>query len=454
MSGRLRAINPIVAGALLAAIMLGLLAAAAPKVALALALMIPLLALVVVDLAAGLAILVVVGFIAILPTSGYLSVDKVVGLVLVMGWLALAATRPGALRFFGEHPQLTWVLVAFLAWNAISISWAIDPATGLGSLIRYLLNILVVPIAYAAVRTRRDLALIVGAVVIGAIIAALFALARPPDPTLVNDARSTGTIGDPNEFAAALLVGLSLGVGLALARGWPLALRAAGVLAVPLSIFGIFLSLSRGGLVGLICVLLAAVAFGGRWRPQAIVLACGLAILGFVYFTAIAPLPARERVTMVQGGSGRIDLWTVGWRMAEAQPLRGVGVGNFQAASPNFVLRPGTIQRADLIFSDAPKVAHNSYLEVLAETGVPGLVLFLAIIGACLSCALKAARIWRSRGDIAMEAVARGVLVGTIGLLVADFFITGNYEKLLWIALALATALLALARQEQVEQPL
>lgn len=451
MSSRVRDVNLVVPLALLLALVLGLLAAAAPTIAIALALMIPLLALILSDLAAGLAVLIVVGFVAILPTSGSLSVDKAVGLVLVLGWLALLTTREGGLRFFRDHPQLTWVIVAFLVWNAISLTWAIDTSQGGGSLLRYLPNILLIPIAYAAVRTRRDLALVVGAVVVGAIIAALFALANPPDPATVSDAgRSTGTIGDANEFAAALLVGLSLGVGLALARGWPMRLRLAGAVAIPLCVFGIFLSLSRGGLVGLVCVLLAATVFGGRWRRTAAVAAALFAVVGVVYFTMLAPLPARERVTTVQGGTGRVDLWTVGWRMAQEHPFRGVGVGNYQAAAPDYVLEPGITQRADLIFSDAPKVAHNTYLEVLAESGIPGLVLFLGMIATCLWCALSAARIWGRRGDVAMEAVARSLLVGTIGLLVADFFISGNYATLLWIILALDAALLALARREEV----
>ena len=69
-----------------------------------------------------------------------------------------------------------------------------------------------------------------------------------------------------------------------------------------------------------------------------------------IYFSLFAALPARERVTDLSGGTGRTDLWTVGWRMVQDRPLLGVGVGNFQNASIHYLLRPGAIQRDDLIF--------------------------------------------------------------------------------------------------------
>ncbi len=47
-----------------------------------------------------------------------------------------------------------------------------------------------------------------------------------------------------------------------------------------------------------------------------------------------------------------------------------------------------------------------------------------------------------------MEALARAVLLGLIGMLVADFFISQMYSKLLWVLLALGPAMLAIARRE------
>lgn len=176
-----------------------------------------------------------------------------------------------------------------------------------------------------------------------------------------------------------------------------------------------------------------------------------LALGGALYFTALAPLPARERISSANGGTGRSDLWKVGLRMVRANPVGGVGVGNFQAVSPDYTLQPGTITRADLIFSAAPKVTHNTYLEITAEMGIPGLLLFLSVIWSSLACALKAARIWSARGQPTMEALARGVVLGLLGMLVADFFISDMYTKLLWVMIAIGPAMLGIARSEGAE---
>jgi O-antigen ligase len=123
-------------------------------------------------------------------------------------------------------------------------------------------------------------------------------------------------------------------------------------------------------------------------------------------------------------------------------------VGNFQLVAADYVIQPGALVRAELIFSAAPKVTHNTYLEVMDEMGIPGFLLFVAIVLGCLSCVLRAARIWSERGDVGMEALARSVLLALIGMLVADFFISQSYDKLLWTMLALGPAILALARRE------
>ena len=88
---------------------------------------------------------------------------------------------------------------------------------------------------------------------------------------------------------------------------------------------------------------------------------------------------------------------------------------------------------------------HNSYLQVLAELGAIGLAAFLTVIGRSLLLALRAARTFGRSGDY--EAVlSRGFLVGTIAMLIAYFFATNQYEKQLWLLLAIGPALLSVAR--------
>jgi putative inorganic carbon (hco3(-)) transporter len=428
---------------------LGVVAAIGPAIAIGVAAALVFAYIVFADFAAGFAILAFLSFLEILPTSGSLSPAKGAGLLLAVAWLARLSLRERDERdFFGDHPELTWMMIAFLGWGAITLLWATQTGPGITALSRYLPNLLLLPIAYAALRGRRDAKLVLAVIVAGAVLAAGFGILKPPEASIATEGRATGTIGDPNELAAALLVGLALAAGFALGRGrWPL-LRLGALLAIPLCAAGIFLSLSRGGLIALAAVLVAGTMLAGRWRLAMTAVLVAVALGGVVYFTQIASLPARERITTSNGGSGRSDLWTVGLRMVRAHPVSGVGVGNFPVVSRNYVLQPGTLLRSDLIFSSEPKIAHNTYLQIAAETGVPGLLLFLGIVLACLSCTLRAARLWARRHDRVMEALARSLLLALIGMLVADFFISQMYSKLLWVGLALAPAMLAVARDE------
>jgi O-antigen ligase len=452
MSARARRFPLLQSSILTTAAILGVLAAVQPLIAIGLAGAIVLVFVVFTDLAMGFAVLAFLSFLDILPTSGSLSLAKGAGLLLALAWLArFSMSARGEHDFFAAHSHLAWVMIAFVGWAALTLVWAPQTSPGITALSRYVPNMLLLPIAYTALRRQRDLKLVLAAIVLGAIIAAGFGIVQPRDPSAIESTRATGTIGDPNELAAALLVGLALGAGFALARGRSPVLRLGGLLAIPLCAAGIFLSLSRGGLVALGALLVVGTVSAGRWRMAVTAILVAVVAGGALYFTQVASLPARERVLTANGGSGRSDLWTVGLRIVQAHPLGGVGVGNFQTASPNYVLRPGAIKRADLIFSPAPKVAHNTYLQVLAEMGVPGLLLFLAVILVCLYCALRAARIWEQRREVTVEALARAVFLALIGMLVADFFISQMYSKLFWALLALGPAMLAIARSETTD---
>ena len=208
---------------------------------------------------------------------------------------------------------------------------------------------------------------------------------------------------------------------------------------------GIFLSLSRGGLVALAFALVARDLRGGRrWRLQALALVVVVAVGAFAYFGFYADSTAVNRVTSFGSGTGRTDIWTVGWRMVQAHPVLGVGVGNYRTSSVHYLLQPGALQRDEFIV-DTPKVAHNTYLQVLAELGIVGAVLFISIIGFSLLCILRAARIFERLGDRTMELMSRALLVALSGVLAADFFISEEFSKQLWLLLGLGPAVLGIA---------
>ena len=87
-------------------------------------------------------------------------------------------------------------------------------------------------------------------------------------------------------------------------------------------------------------------------------------------------------------------------------------------------------------------MTHNVYLQQLAETGVVGLALLLAIIAACLRSGRACGPALGRAGDARARPLARSSLVAMIGFLTASLFISDSTDKRLWILLALGPTLL------------
>jgi O-antigen ligase len=432
------------AGVLGLGLVIGLLAGLNPMLALGAAFGVAFVGIALANLTAGLCVFAVLTFVdSVLPASGALSAPRLMGMLLLISWLAHLTTDEGSRRRLFEHPAFLYVLTLFVLWVTLSITWAEDSAPVIDAAFRYLPNALLFPITYWAIRTRDDALWLIGAFVIGTLISAAYGLvSAPADPDSLD--RLTGAAGNANETAAALGAGAALAAALALALKEP-ALRLAAAFILPLCVYSMFLTLSRGALVALAAMLVTAVLIAGRRRGAAITAAALAAFACVGYFLVLAPPEARDRVFESDGGAGRSDIWRVGWRMVEAEPLTGVGAGNFSISSVHYLLEPGAIVRDEYIV-DTPKVAHNMYLEILAELGVVGLALFLGILAYALYCALAAIRRFTASGDKQMEYVSRALFVALIGLLVSDFFGSRQFSKQLWLLMSIAPALLAIAR--------
>jgi putative inorganic carbon (hco3(-)) transporter len=261
---------------------------------------------------------------------------------------------------------------------------------------------------------------------------------------------------DPSELSAALTAGLALSVGVFVLYRESPPIRVLAVITAIFALTAIWLTGSRGGLVALAAALIAAVILSGRWRAPVVAVAGAFAALTFFYFATVAPTEIRERITAPTQGQERIEegrttIWQVAWRAFEANPVEGVGTGNFPIVSREYLLEPGVLARSDEIIGETPKVVHNIYLEVAAEMGAVGFVLFILVLGAGVGSMFVAARGFGRAGDARMQAVCVCLMVGVIGILAADMFVSDQYSKQLWLLLALGPAVLQMARTAEAE---
>jgi putative inorganic carbon (hco3(-)) transporter len=208
----------------------------------------------------------------------------------------------------------------------------------------------------------------------------------------------------------------------------------------------VFFTRSRGGFLGL-CVVALLLGLRSKYKLTGLV-AAPLAIL---LVLAIAPGVVTERIGTIQGAreqdqsaQQRLRVWGYSLEIMRDYPVTGVGARNLLEIYGRY----GDPEDA--------RVAHNSFLQLGVDAGVPALLLFLLLIG------LSYFRLWRTRGILRQRApdspligYTHGMQVALLGFMVSGFFVSRYDLELVYQVAALATAMRLLAvqyeREAQVE---
>jgi putative inorganic carbon (HCO3(-)) transporter len=235
--------------------------------------------------------------------------------------------------------------------------------------------------------------------------------------------------GDPNDLAYMLATTLPLTFWL-LRERWTLRLLVLPMIGLISA--AVLLSFSRGALVGLGAAVLWQIAAERRSIP---VLAAGAAVVLVVTLALVRTNPAqveeglqyKQRVAAYNVET-RLDAWRAAIDLAEMHPLLGIGPGNFQFAYPEVADRPPGTQSVGVV--------HNAYLDVAAELGVLGMVVFVIYLVVVFGRATLARR--RGNGLPGYAAAVRTALVVAI---VAGLFLSEQYYAPFWLLGGLATAL-------------
>jgi O-antigen ligase len=147
-----------------------------------------------------------------------------------------------------------------------------------------------------------------------------------------------------------------------------------------ITFLGIIFTVSRTGIlllfpaVGLLVILQPGV----RYKVQLIFLTLAVALLVVLLFSNIVDLVRSIAPSILQGTDTaglRYALWKAGWRMWQAHPIAGVGIGMFPVQLFNYA------QDLPIPSIYMHLVAHNTYIEALAETGFVGLGLYIVLLG-------------------------------------------------------------------------
>jgi len=243
--------------------------------------------------------------------------------------------------------------------------------------------------------------------------------------------RAGGTGYGPNEFAIMILPFIAVTFYMALDEKNKL-LRLILLGATSIILLALISTVSRGGIIGLGGMFLISIL-----KSKRKILTIILVGITTVLFLNMMPQALRVRFGKTQVatteygiGDGDIDSTTrryylsqAAWRMFLAHPLFGVGIGNYFFENRNYAtVHPGR--------------AHNMYLEIMAELGIIGLILFLGIMFYTLKCLNK---IIKSKSTL--NGYSKGFYIGLIGFLIAGIFLHAQQDRILWFFIFMSAAL-------------
>jgi O-antigen ligase len=361
-------------------------------------------------------------------TSRFGSLSSVLGVILGVGLvLQLMGERRHGVRISATVPL--WLL--FLAVAAGTVLWSISPSeTSAGFLILSSLVLIYVFVACNQV-DREILTRTENGLIVGGALCTLYGFAQflflggfPNDPTAGPGSGSTGRFGNdmlgPNNQAIALLLPLLF----TLSRSVTMQERSKRVLNAALSallLIGILMTGSRGGVLATFVSLIVLALSNPVGRRTLFKYAAG-AIVVIALVWVYHPGGIADRTVSTTSSSGRTDIWRVGLAACPRYCPVGAGWETFPdvyAATQASV--PGA---AVLVGQGGSYQPHNVWLLVAIELGLPGLVIFAAVLMVTFYEGLR------------LPVSLRGPpLSGFIATIFGALFLSNLEYKFFWMAL-------------------
>lgn len=304
----------------------------------------------------GVAFAVLFSFISISATEGFLALALIALIILLI-------QKRRRLAF----PAFFWPLLVYTGLSLVSSFLSVNPEMSLKDS-RDLLLFLIVPLVYTAVANKKDLDLVVWAILASALASSLYSLyyyffmAYPGE-------RVKGFMGHYMTQAGLLLLFGSLALGMVFfGRGKMRILWGAGLC---LAAAALVMTLTRSGWIGLAVGLSIILLL---WKPKTLILVPVLAGLVFI----VSPETVKKRALSIfslRGTSNRerVQYFNAGMRIIRDFPLFGTGPDTVDMVfqNPKYGLGESAKRNVHL---------HNNFLQIAAERGIVTLAAWAAFI--------------------------------------------------------------------------
>jgi O-antigen ligase len=342
-----------------------------------------------------------------------------------------------AALFISGRPKFPIVLIwpaLFVVWCCLSISWAADSEKSLGQTQTYVLLLTLVWLVCQFTDNPKRLKGLMRALVLGITMMVANTYLGHVSPAQFADedveVRVTAENADANAVAFLCALGIMFSFYLLTRReksGFELPKWFYWGFIVAASLAALRTG-SRGGLISLAVGVLALVA--GTWGsrttdPAARVLwkvlrrsRLGIAVCLVLVGVLVPPFVARSTIARIAEGTDagtfdiRLRMWEYGWEAWKESPILGVGAGCFNTIPPRY--------------GEKARVAHNTFISVLAETGLVGFALYFLYWGMLA---------WRC---LRLPSADRYFWLGIMAVFMPiEMCCTGEYWKVLWLVFAL-----------------
>ncbi|ASL28081.1 O-antigen ligase family protein [Azotobacter chroococcum] len=266
--------------------------------------------------------------------------------------------------------------------------------------------------------------------------------------------RAIGLLADPNYFALLISVALPLALLLVVrAPRWPQRLFWLAPLLLLLAGLG-----RTGSRSGLLVVLLTVAIAAWHYREHLkylVIRRLGWVILAGAIAVPLAPallpdsfIQRLEVLASLKSGvkayadtslARRSAYVVVGSQIIAEHPLLGSGPGTFplEFAKTGYAIAFSIRGLPVELYREA----HNTYLGMFSEVGVPGGLLFVGLILLSLRNCQVARRHWLSRGDPERAALAAHFGLSCLALACFLFFLSVPSHKYLWVMLGITSFL-------------
>jgi O-antigen ligase len=270
---------------------------------------------------------------------------------------------------------------------------------------------------------------------------------------LVEGDRLRGAVGgmfeNPNDLALNLVTFLAPALFIVIQDKKPTRRLFAAMLAV-LMLGAIVATKSRSGFLGLIAMGMVVIYYTARVKPGVLV----AVLVGGLLALPMMPSSFWDRMDSITNAdadtsgsrAARLRLINQGLEVFAANPLTGIGAGQFQNYN-----EPGVVV-------EKWRVTHNVWLQVAAELGIFGLVTFLYLVVRAYSANFKTLRMLRMprrrrngpppvdpvamtpEERVIIDTNARGMIAALVGWTVCSFFASVAFNWTFYYVLALSVA--------------